>query len=328
MSSPTITYNDILPPNSFVTGVRQDGGEGQPVVLSGNYQPTGGGKPQAMLYRGPLYPTDSNGIFPFLPTFPGQTIVTSTFYGPNTALFDPGLGHGNVRAVGSYQYEESGKGDHGMIYQGPLDGSGTWTQIDVPADVAGGTVANTLAHSTMGDLVVGNYDLAGQPGSGNGFIYNVKSGTFQVLDIGALATLYGIWQNGPKDPAPYTLAGGYKQGHGLNTGLLADYDPATGTLSRVTSLSYEGKPGIVTHFEGISGVPGGYALAATTDAGGAFVHVDRLADGGFGPARWLPAANPASASISTANSILRNHLVGIYHPASGGVQSYVATLAD
>ena len=55
-----------------------------------------------------------------------------------------------------------------MIYQGPIDGvGGTWTQIDVPSDganvvggiVIGTTVADTILHSTMGDLVVGNYDL-------------------------------------------------------------------------------------------------------------------------------------------------------------------------
>jgi hypothetical protein len=229
--------------------------------------------------------------------------------------------------VGSYKYSEGGKGDHGMMYQGGADGSGIWTQINVPSDVAGGTVANTIPHSTMGDLVVGNYDVAGQPASGNGFIYNIKTGAFQVLDVGALATLYGIWQNSHKDAAPYTLAGGYKHGHGLNTGLLADYDPATGALSHVTSLSYEGEPGIVTHFEGITGVPGGYALAATTDAGAAFVHVHRTADGAFGPARWLAATNPATVGVCTANSILRDTLIGIYQPASGGIQSYAATLA-
>ncbi|MDE1149670.1 MAG: hypothetical protein PW843_24225, partial [Azospirillaceae bacterium] len=189
-----------------------------------------------------------------------------------------------------------------------------------------GTVANTLAHSTMGEVVVGNYDLAGQPGSGNGFIYNVRTGAFQVLDLGPLATLYGIWQNGGPGSTAYTLAGGFKDGDGINAGLLADYDAATGAVTRVTALSYDNKPGIVTHFEGITGVPGGYALAATTDAGAAFVHIDRLADGGFGPARWLAATNPAAVGLCTANSILDNNLVGIYHPAAAGVQSYVATL--
>ncbi|WP_148293820.1 hypothetical protein [Azospirillum sp. B4] len=327
MSAPTVTYNDIFAPNYSVTGIRQDGGEGHPVVITGSYEPSGGGSPLGLLYRGPLYPTDSDGYIFLTPTFPGQTVTSSIFYGPNTPLFDPSLGQGDIRAVGSYKYSEGGERDYGMMYQGAPDGSGTWTQINVPSDLAGGTVANTIPHSTMGDIVVGNYDVEGQPASGNGFIYNLKTGAYQVLDIGALATLYGVWQNGAEGPAAYTLAGGYKQGTGLNAGLLVDYDPATGALSHVTALSYEEKPGVITHFEGITGVPDGYALAATTDAGAAFAQVDRQPDGGFGQARWFATTNPATTGLCTANSILDNTLIGIYQPASGGIQSYAATLA-
>ncbi|TWB45252.1 hypothetical protein [Nitrospirillum pindoramense] len=327
MSTPTVTYTDIFAPNYSVTGIRQDGGDGHPVIITGSYQQNGGA-PQGLLYRGPLSPTDSDGYIFLTPTFPGQTVTSSIFYGPNTPLFDPTLGKGNIRAVGSYKYSEGGKADHGMIYQGAPDGSGTWTQIDVPADVAGGTVANTIPHSTMGDLVVGNYDVAGKPASGNGFIHNLKTGAFQILDIGPLATLYGIWQNAADGPAAYTVAGGYKNGKGLNVGLLADYDPATGALSNITELSYKNLPGIITHFEGITGVPGGYALAATTDAGAAFAHVARETGGGFGEARWLASTNPATTGLCTANSILGNTLIGIYQPASGGIQSYAATLGE
>ena len=105
------------------------------------------------------------------PVIPGETVTTATFYGPNTSIFDASLGAGNVRAVGSYQYSETPTGtiNHSMIYQGPPSGvGGTWTQTDVPANgvnVVGGTVvgqvADTISHSTMGNLVVGNYDLTG-----------------------------------------------------------------------------------------------------------------------------------------------------------------------
>lgn len=40
MSNANVTYETILSPNQFVTGVRQDAGTNQPVVLTGNYQPT------------------------------------------------------------------------------------------------------------------------------------------------------------------------------------------------------------------------------------------------------------------------------------------------
>ncbi|MBB6249785.1 hypothetical protein [Nitrospirillum iridis] len=324
MSPSKVTYSDIFAADYSVTGIRQDDGDGRPVVITGSYQ-SASGQPQGLLYRGPLSPTDADGYIFLAPTFPGQTVTTSVFYGPNTPLFDPGIGKGNVRVVGSYKYSQGGKGDHGLIYQGALDGSGTWTQIDVPSDLAGGTVANTIPHSTMGDLVVGDYDLAGQAGSANAFIYNVRTGTFQLLDIGPLATAYGIWQNG--DGAAYTIAGGYKSGHGANQGVLLDYDAATGAITRVTGFSYNNDPGIVTHFEGITGVPDGYALAATTDAGAAFAKVARAPDGSFGPAEWLATTNPATVGICTANSILENNLIGIYQPATGGIQSYVAILS-
>src|SRR4029453_1240834 len=141
---------------------------------------------QPFLYEGPLNDTLSGTMHLLTPTFTGQTVTTGTFYGPDTAIFTPSIGLGNVRAVGSYQYAESAAGgiNHGMMYQGQVDGTGgPWTQIDVPSNgvnvvggvVIGATVADTILHSTQGNLVVGNYDLAGVPGSANGFIYNIST---------------------------------------------------------------------------------------------------------------------------------------------------------
>jgi hypothetical protein len=335
MSDLSVTYNNILAPNDSVTGIRRDIGAEDIVLITGSHQASSGSgsnKPQGLLYRGPLYPTNSSGYVYLSPTFSGQTVTTSLFYGPNTSLFDPSLGAGNVRAVGSYKYEEGGNGDHSMMYQGSLDGSGIWTQIDVPEELAGGAVANTIAHSTMGDFVVGNYDLAGDPGSGNAFIYNIKSKAYNVLNIGPLATAYGIWQNGG-DRSLYTICGGYKSGGGLNQGFLLDYDGKTGAISNLASYSYNDRPGIVTHFEGIADIAGGYAMAATTDSGAAYAVIARRADGSFDTAKWLAIADPASASISTGNSVLENNLIGIYtmpkssNDQNGGIQSYVATVA-
>ena len=145
MSDFKVTYHDMLAPNTTLTGIRQDAGASRPVVITG----TSGKPPQAMRYRGPLYPTDGSGYFYPAPKFHGQQVSSSVFYGPNTPLFDPRIGAGDVRAVGSYKIECSPL-DHGMMYEGPLDGTGRWSTIDMPDDVAGGRVANTLAHSTMG----------------------------------------------------------------------------------------------------------------------------------------------------------------------------------
>lgn len=325
MADSSVTYNDIFAANCFVTGIRQDAGDGQPVVISGNYPTGSGGKPQALLYRGPLYPSDTAGYAYLTPNFSGQTVTTSTFYGPNTPRFNPDIGAGNVRAVGSYKYS-GGNGDHGLMYQGALDGSGSWTEINVPDSMTSGTVANTIAHSTMGDLVVGNYDLVDQPASANAFIYNIKTGAYSVLAIGPLTTAYGIWQNGGAGSSSYTIAGGYKSGRGINQGYLLNYDASSGAVTHLTDFSYNDDPAIVTHFEGITGIDGGYTLAATTDSGAAFAMIVRDADGSFGSAKWLLVAYPGS-KVCTANSILENNLIGIYKPESGGVQSYVAIVS-
>jgi len=327
-SEPNVTYHDILAANYTVTGIRQDGGAERPVVITGSYQASTGAAPQALLYRGPLYPTDSSGYAFLKPSIHGRTATSSVLYGPNTPLFDPSIGAGNVRAVGSYKFADGGKLDHGMMYEGPWDGLGNWTPIDVPDELVSGAVANTIAHSTMGDLVVGNYDIAGKPGSGNGFIYNIETKTYTLLSIGELATAYGIWQNGDSTSSSYTIAGGYKNGNGLNVGFLVNYDSSTGRFAGLSDFTYDNNPGIVTHFEGITGVPGGYTLAATGDYGAAFAAIASNGDGKFGVPKWVSIDYKASVGICTGNSILDNNLIGIYQPAAGGIQSYLAIVSD
>lgn len=321
MAERTIAYHDIFPPKCFVTGIRQDTGASRPVVITGSY-PGASGPQEALLYRGPLYPSDPSGYFYLTPAFSGQTVTSSVFYGPNTPLYDPAIGAGNVRAVGSYKYEAGGAFDHGMMYEGPYQGGGAWTALDVPDHVAGGTVANTLAHSTMGDLVVGNYDLSGKPASGNAFIYNIRTKRFTVLEIGKLATAYGIWRDaGPR----YVICGGYDAGAGLNRGFLLDYDAETGAFSNLTGYSYDNRPSLLTHFEGITGIPGGYALAAQSGGGAAFAEIPRNPDGTFGAAKWL-AIRPSETGICTGNSVYLYNVIGIYQAQGGGVQSYVASV--
>ena len=324
MANAQVTYNNIFAPNYSVTGIRQDAGSGGPVVITGSYQSNN--QPQGLLYRGPLYPTDGSGYIFLNPSFPNQTVTTSIFYGPNTSLFDPTIGVGNFRAVGSYKYsQDGGKFDHGMMYQGSPSGSGIWTQINVPDSVAGGPVAFVIPHSTMGDLVVGDYDLK-DLSSANAFIYNVKTGAYTKLTIGRLATAYGIWQNGGASSSSYTIAGGLKPEHGINVGYLVDYDASSGAFSNLTHFSYNNQPGIVTHFEGITAFRSGYSMAAEGDTGAAFATIPRNPDGSFGKAEWMPVKNPNTKGISTGNSVLENNLIGIYEPGSG-IQSYVATVS-
>ena len=55
----------------------------------------------------------------------------------------------------------------------------------LPSGPPGCFVMDTIAHSTMGDLVVGNYDLnPGHGVSGNAFIYNMTTHQWTLLQLG------------------------------------------------------------------------------------------------------------------------------------------------
>ena len=324
-----ITYSSILSPGAFTTGVRAEL-NGQ-VILTGS-QPSGagGGATQATLYVGPFNDTTAGTKYLLTPTIDGQTVTTSTFYGPNTSIFNPSYGAGNVQAVGSYQYSQSPSGtfNHGMLYRGPASGvGGTWQQTDVPANgvnvvggVVVGQVADTISHSTMGDLVVGNYDLTGtsapiKPGSANAYVYNTATAQWTLTNFNgsmtSQTTLYGVWQNGVSSTS-YTLAGGTNNGFGINQGLLVNYDSLTGVFSNLTLYSANNVPGVVTHFENITAVPGGFNLVATTDSGPAFAAVTVNADGSFGNAAWTTANLPGS-SLMTGNIAYQGTIGGIYN---------------
>jgi hypothetical protein len=338
-----VVYSAISTPGVVVTGIRSDSSSSDSVVITASY--TAGGVTSAGLYEGSLQGVLSApaGSWTFLtPVFAGQTVTSSTFYGPNTALYDPGLGAGNIRAVGSYKYAEGASGpsyNHGMIYQGTI-GSGTWTQIDATSLVTGGTLLNTIAHSTMGDLVVGNYDTS--LATGKAFIYNVATGTWTDLNPtgSASVTAYGIWQNGGSGSTSYTIAGGFSDvtSAGLDEGFLADYDSATGTLSHFKAFNYGNAPisSLVSHFDGITATADGFNLTGdyvSTDGGlGAFfASVTVLGNGVFSDASWTQIAftspTATDVTLTSGNTVVGNNVLGIYSD-SGTTRSYVATVPE
>lgn len=337
-----IDYQTILSPLNTITGVRADL-QGS-VILTGIVGPPAGTDTQPFLYQGPLNNTAVGTTYVLTPQFTGQTILNGSFYGPDTAIFTPSIGLGNVRAVGNYQYAESpaGVATHGMMYQGPIDGvGGTWTQIDVPSNgvnvvggiVTGGTVQATILHSTMGDLAVGNYDLvqSGSPSpTANGFIYNIATGQYTLMAINGstdnLTSLYGIWQNGIGNTS-YTLAGGTRDGNGLNVAFLQNYDSLSGVFSNLTYYTGNNQPGVVTHFENITAVPGGFNLVATTDSGPAFASINVNPDGSFGEAVWADAELPGS-DLMTGNIAYQNIIGGIYNTDgdTANVSSYLGVV--
>ena len=311
-----------------VTGVRADY-DGK-VVLTGSQIING--TQVATLYSGPMQDTALGTLYQVQPMFSGQTVTTSLFYGPNTAIFTPSIGVGNVLAVGSYNYAQSTVTNHGMIYSGPISGGGTWTQIDVPSSAVGGAIVeNTIPHSAMGDLVVGNYDLKGVAASGNAFIYNMKSGTYTIFnrDFGGtnqLTSAYAIWQNGIGSTS-YTIAGGSNHGAGINQAYLVNYDALSGVFSNLKFYDLNNTPGVVTHFEGITAVPGGFNLygEGVADVGLAFIGVNP--DGSFGNAHWTDISVPGSF-LTTGNSVFQNIGMGIYSVlgAPGALPTYTVVV--
>ena len=321
----------IFTEGTFITGVRGefDGN----VVLTGNQVIAGSGNTQALLYKGPMLDTTLGTVHYLTPVFEGETVVSSTFYGPNTRVFDSDLGANQVRAVGSYVAASSGEvRNQGMIYEGSIDGkNGKWIQIDVPSELVGGKqVWNTLLHSTMGDLAVGNYDILNEDGSGNAFIYNLRTGKYTVFDAAfggtdQLTTAYGIWQD-ERGGSRYTIVGGSKAGVGVNKAFVTHYDSITEEFSNIRYYSYEDRPEAITHFEGITAVPGGFNLIATTDKGASFASITTLPTGGFSDAQWT-LNNMLGADVTTGNSIYQNVAMGIYTLLDGSpVNSYGGTI--
>ena len=205
---------------------------------------------------------------------------------------------------------------------------------------------DTIAHSTMGDLVVGNYDL--NPGvrggviSANAFIYNMTSHRWTLLRLGGSlssnTTLYGIWQDGgPKSPA-YTLAGG-SSAHGSSPrgnqrAFLMSYNERTGAFGKPRYYNYGNAPRAVTHFDGITAVPGGFNLVTISSAQAASLAFVPVRGRSFGRARWYPinvAASPlcpGGCTVVTGNTVYKNRVMGLYLPAgSSGGSTYLAIVS-
>ena len=357
MASPTTGHDatstgsisGILKPGDIVTGVR--GLANGNVILTGSQLTQGSSNTLPFLYQGPLTSAAAGATVSALkPPFPD--FKTGTFYGPDTPYYNPdNIPAGQVRAVGSYQVQapssSSNTLNHGMIYLGPVNSGGSWTTIDVPADGSntvdnvracpttqpGCFVLNTIAHSTMGNLVVGNYDLnLGNGVSGNAFIYNMTTGQWTLLQLGGSlssgTTLYGIWQNGGPGSPNYTLAGG-SSAHlsSLRTqrAFLMNYNERTGRFGPPRFYSYGNAPAALTHFDGITKVPGGFNLATISSAQKSSMAFIPATGGNwplFGRATWYPidvagsalctTSSATSCSMVTANTVYQNQVMGLY----------------
>lgn len=283
---------------TFLTGIRGDN-------VVGNYTIPSSGQTGGLLYN---MTSQTWSAFPEATTngsnFPGA--IGSSPYGPNFG--NPG---GILRAVGSYKTAASNPYDLSYLYDGASAPGQELTTLVYP----GSDTLFTIAHSTFGNQLVGNYDT--RLATGNAFIYNIDSGTYTTNNIpGAVSTTaYGIY--GDK------IAGGYGElkvdgvihaEHGYI------YDQTTGTYT-----TYDHPGAVATHFEGITGAgrSGEYNLVANwVTADGkvhpAVMHVDAL-----GIATWYEINIPGA--VVSSNSAYGDNVVGIYVDSTG-INGYLATI--
>jgi hypothetical protein len=304
----------------------------------------GGTGTSPFFYSGPLPSSVNPGstyTSNLVPIFNGNAITgTSTFYGPNTPYYNSSIGAGNVLAVGSYKETSTSTYQNGMMYLGPITGSTSstnWTSIKVTESVAGQAVGDTIPHSTMGNLVVGNYNTA-VPSSGQGFIYNISAKTYTKLSFGDVTSAFGIWQNGGSNSSLYTIVGGYTKvgpdtqiGAKGQVGYIVNYDASadpltTDPFSSFTELSLNNDRSIFTHVEGIAAYENGFSLATMSVQGGllsaAYAFVPVTTDG-FGTASWDVINNNLSGTSTTGDTVIDTSVMGLYTTTGGASASFV-----
>jgi hypothetical protein len=329
--------SQIFPDGYSVTGVRASDASGNMVI-------TGGTGTSPFLYSGPLPSSTNPGntyISNLVPIINGSAVTgTSTFYGPNTPYYNSWIGAGNVLAVGTYKETASSTYQDGVMYLGPLTGStssSNWTPIKVPDSLAGLPVGDTIPHSSMGNLVVGNYNTQA-PSGGQGFIYNIDTQAYSKLSFGGVTSAFGIWQNGGSNSSLYTIVGGYTSsllGSGSSplegqVGYIVNYDASTGLTSNFTDLSFNNDRSFFTHIEGIDAYQDGFSLAAMSVQGGlleaAYCFIPVTATG-FGAPTW-EAINTSPSSFATGDTVIENSVMGLYQNSAGASASFLYTASN
>jgi len=255
-----------------------------------------------------------------------ESVLTSV-YGPD--YYSVGI----YRLVGVYKknYDER---SYGFLFQGgsqDLQNTENYTTIN-------GNGNYTYLHSIMGDIIVGNYDdiykygLYNLPfGPVSAFLYIISSKIkIEISYPGSISnTVYGIWYNGGYS---YTLCGGYSNDaiqitdvytnnypKPIGNAYIVNYDISTNLFSNWMSLNYPYDKNKVTHFQGISNsFPNNFQLCADSiNVGefnniGSWVNVSIDVSGNFYVDKWIDIKYPLPLTISTANSVSENIIVGGY----------------
>lgn len=287
--------------DTFFTGIHDN-------IITGNHVIAG-----TTFTGGLLYDTKTQSWS----AFPTATSNGSNYPGADVSSpYGPGFGSqgGILRVVGSYQTTASAPYDLGYLYDAAAAPGQTLTTLQYPGTGAAETLF-TIAHSTFGNQVVGNYDT--RLATGNAFIYDIKTGTYTTNNKpGAVSTTaYGIW--GDK------ISGGYFEalpGGGLGPEHGYIYDQTTGLFK-----TYDHPDSIGTHFEGIVGAGRSdeYNLVTNWFSADGAVHPAVMHVAADGTVTWYEINIPGGTVSS--NSAYGDQVVGIY-TQDGAIYAYIATI--
>lgn len=299
----TYTTLDFGTSGTFLTGIR-----GNNVV--GNYVIPSSGQTGGLLYN---LSTGTWTPFPVATTnganYPGA--IGSSPYGPGF-----GSQTGILNVVGSYKTQASSPYNLSYLYDGSLAPGGSLTTLAYPGTSAAPTL-ETIAHSTFGNQVVGNYDT--RLATGNAFIYAINTGAYTTNNFpGPLGTsvvsttAYGVW--GDKIAGGYTPPGiGFERAYIYNE-----------TTNVWTTYNHPGA--VFTHFEGITSAGRANTYNLVADWGGAdgAVHASVLHLAADGTQTWIELG--VGSALTSANSIYANEAIGIYVDANGLTHGYLVSI--
>ena len=329
------TLNFAYPGNipngkTLLTGIRPDKHSNNKFYITGFYNSPLGGPVLSYIYRGKLndFGKSYQNTWNLLsyPSSDGKNVSATNLYGPNS-----GPSKKIIRAVGNYTLEGAEKTPYGCLYEGPLtptdENPGQWRTL-IP-NIEGGdkTVLNVIAHSTIGDFVVGNYDtLLIQ---GKAFLYSISKDQYWeiIQDNAKSMTAYGIWQNSKNS---YTICGGYTDLTlpNFEKAYLLDWDSKLQKFSNFRTYTYNNSQDTkITHFNGIYGDQKGYTCTGDTENGGFIFRlpfknkVSSKGSKGF----WEPLAFPGSKSTS-GNSVVKSTVIGVTIDSNGKTNGYVSTV--
>jgi len=223
-----------------------------------------------------------------------------------------------IRAVGSFSSQEF-EGVRSCLYTGNLDGSGRWVSLE--PNLTGLPIISSIAHSVMGDVIVGNYKTDAK--FSNAYIYDIQTkeyfpivtSQFPIISISA----YGVWQNSENH---YTIVGGLVSSvdkPDLMVGFVVDWNNITRTLANWRKYSAS-EDTLSTHFEGISEIEGGYTLAGQSAQYPYFVVLRK------NHPKWFKVNYPNSTT-TTSDSVAGDILIGSFiSPNKSGLQGYISSL--